>query len=188
MRKWIIYICLAVVAVVGIGFSYAKLSKDKNIICEQQYALCTSARCIPNPNNPDEATCFCEVLPGKSLGHTSCNKRIPRIDQMGIKRVTSTFSLAQFPSKKTMTCPSGKPWTDCLDQSCTVDPQDPSRAICLCKVVRTGEFQTMGGSCDTATCDTGYWSGATVEANSSNIQALIQALKLKQSPQRSCPK
>lgn len=185
--KYFLPVLIAVVAVVGVAFGYTKLGGAKNSVCDQQYALCTSAQCVPDPDDPNKAICFCEVHEGKNLGKTACDKRVPFTDQNGVRHVTSTFSFDDFATKKTMTCPSGKPWTDCLDQPCTVDPMDPSKAICMCKVVRTGTFQTAGGNCDQSTCETGYWSAATLDSNTEYTQILMKALGLKLSPQRLCP-
>ena len=32
-----------------------------NYLCDQQFALCTSAPCIPQPGNPKVAICTCDV-------------------------------------------------------------------------------------------------------------------------------
>jgi len=184
--KNMVPIFFALIALIVVACGFTKLDGTKNIICDQVYALCTSAQCIPDPNNSNESICFCEVRKGKSLGHTPCNKRVPTTDQQGIEHVISTFSFDDFATKENMTCSSGMPWSDCLDQPCTVDPLDPSKAICICTIVRTGAFQTFGGNCDRSTCDKGYWSGATVEANSVSVQALMKALGLSESPQRFC--
>lgn len=162
---------------------------QKTIICDaKQYALCTSAQCIPDPLNLAKTICFCEVHPGKSLGHTSCQERVPYTDHVGVRHVTSTFAFNDFATKKSMTCPSGAVWSDCLDQPCVLDPMDSSKAICACKAVPTGASQTFGGNCDTSTCDKGYWSGASLDGNKKNIGILAKALGLKKSPLRSCSK
>ncbi|MGA8164334.1 MAG: hypothetical protein WB791_04825 [Waddliaceae bacterium] len=184
--KSVLYIVLALAAVIFVTYSYGKGKNNSFNICDQEYALCTSAKCIPDPNNSGNVICVCEVRQGKSLGLTPCNQRAPYTDEDNVRHVISTFSLEDFPSKRVMTCPSGKPWANCLDQKCIVDPRDPSKAICVCQTVRTGEFQTLGGNCDLSTCDTGYWSGAAVESNAKNIQALMKKLGIRQSPAKYC--
>ena len=186
MKKYFAFTLFALIAVAVVACNFKKTTSKQDIICDKTYALCTSAHCIPNPNQPNEAICFCDVHEGKSLGRTACTKRDPYIDHMGVKRVISTFSFEQFSSKKCMTCPSGTPWTDCLDQPCTVDPLDSSKAICACKVIRTGAYQTFGGNCDTSTCDGGFWSGATVEGNEASTKSLMQALDLREPPTSFC--
>jgi hypothetical protein len=161
---------------------------QKTLICDdKQFALCTSAQCIPDPINSNKTICFCEVHQGKSLGHTPCSKRVPHTDPFGVRHVTSTFAFNDFATKKALRCPSGAPWSDCLDQPCVVNPLDPSKAICACKIVRTGASETFGGNCNPATCDKGYWSGASIKGNVENIGILVKALGLKKSPQQYCP-
>nr|WP_229309773.1 hypothetical protein [Legionella pneumophila] len=62
---------------------------------------------------------------------------------------------------------------------CTVDPQNSERALCVCKIERSQAFFTFGGDCNTNTCATGFWSGAT-QANSIILRnALMQEMRLK---------
>lgn len=185
--KILFAILCSVLAISVVACGYAKIEKGKNIVCDQQYAICSSSQCIPDPSHPNEVICFCEVLNGKSFGQTACDKRAPYIDENGVGHVISTYSFHDSDSKKFMTCPSGSPWANCLDQPCTIDPLDPSKAICTCKIVRTGVFQTLGGNCDQSTCDKGYWSGATPNANKMAGEILMKALGLRESPQRFCP-
>jgi hypothetical protein len=130
------------------------------IVCEQSYALCTSAACIPDPKNPDKSICDCVVQQGKSAGFTACKKRKPSVDQYNVTHLISTFSFEQFASKKSLTCPKGMPWSNCVDMPCTVDPHNTNRAICLCQVNTTQAFFTFGGDCKTNACTSGFWSGA----------------------------
>ncbi|MCF7853096.1 MAG: hypothetical protein K9M07_07660 [Simkaniaceae bacterium] len=59
----------------------------------------------------------------------------------------------------------------CLDAPCIVDPMDPDRSICSCRIVKTGEFTTLGGNGAVKTCKKGFWSGATLEESEKNIRA-----------------
>ena len=131
------------------------------IMCNQEYALCTSAKCIPDPRSPEKnALCNCQVFTGKSLGMTSCDKRKVKKINSGVKSLTSTFSYVQVPPKQMMQCPNGAVWTNCLDQPCIVDPTNPQQAICSCLIVTSGESVTYGGGCNTSTCHKAFWSAA----------------------------
>ena len=130
------------------------------IVCEQTYALCTSAKCLPDPNNAGKSLCECAVQQGKSAGFTTCDKRKPYLDQYRATHVISTFSFEQFGSKKSLSCPKGAPWSNCVDMPCTVDPQNSDRAICLCELNVTQAFFTFGGNCESDACTSGFWSGA----------------------------
>ena len=149
---------------------------ESQVMCDQEYALCTSARCIPDPTDPTKkALCNCDVFVGKSLGATSCDKRKPQQLSNDVKAVTSTFSFQQMPPKEAMYCPDGAVWTDCLDYPCVVDPSDPNKALCSCAIVTTGKSVTFGGDCDTSTCKNAFWSAAATSTNFVKAAQMLEA-------------
>ena len=163
------------------------LSKEQMYLCKHQYALCTSARCVPQPGDATKAICFCDVEDGSSMGTIPCDRLSPSTDAEGVRTVYSTFSFHQYgEGKRNMICPEGTPWSWCLNKRCTVDPADPKKAICTCDVVHTGKWLTLGGNCDPSTCETGYWSGATINAHDEGIAFLTKALGLAESPVKWC--
>lgn len=81
--------------------SFARPAKNIHI-CNQPYALCTSAACIPDPRHPHYAICTCVVEQGNSAGYTSCEKRLPQHLKNRSTQLTSTFSFVQFSSKKSL--------------------------------------------------------------------------------------
>lgn len=168
-----------------LNFSFGSSYAAKPIICNHEYALCTSARCVPDPRHPSYAICHCVVKKGASAGYKTCAERAPTQDQYKTTQIISTFSFAQFAVKKFMSCQAGAPWTNCLDAPCTVDPKDHNRAICSCKIDNTQSFVTLGGECNTTTCTTGFWSGATEAASITLRDALSETIK-KLSQQSSC--
>lgn len=177
---------LAVAAVVACT---SERSNNANQLCHHQFALCTSAICVPESGDPSKAVCYCDVKEGPSLATVPCNTIAPSTDAHGIRTVYSTFSLDQFlEGKKGMKCPSDTPWTWCLNKRCTVDPSDHRKAICTCDVKRNvGEWMTLGGDCDTSTCKTGYWSGAAMSDFDDGVVFLRKALHIEKSPVRWCP-
>jgi hypothetical protein len=154
----------------------------KPVICTGQYALCTSAPCIPDPRHPDYAICSCAVENDDSAGYASCEKRAPKQDQFKVTQIVSTFSFDQFKTKQAMNCAKGIPWTDCVDAPCTIDPMDTSKAICSCKIDHTQAYFTLGGGCDTKTCATGFWSGQTPAAGTVFRNALMKKQNLTGNP------
>ncbi|CZG35735.1 TPA: hypothetical protein JBE46_08065 [Legionella pneumophila subsp. pneumophila] len=174
LRKWIGLI--AAFLFLNTGFVQASATP---IICDQEYTLCTSARCIPMPGNPAKAVCDCVVEKGKSAGYKTCKERKPIRDRYKVTSLVSTFSFEQFAFKRKMNCSEGLPWTNCLDMPCTVDPQNSKRALCLCTIENTQAFFTFGGDCNTNTCATGFWSGATQENSIILRKALMQEMRLK---------
>jgi len=187
MKKRLLFFALALAIVLPLSLSYFGFKK-KSTICTHKYALCTSAQCIPDPEDASQTICFCTVHDGESIGYTSCDKRMPKTDEYGTTHLISTFSFEEFSTKNVMTCPNGSPWSYCLDMPCVVDPFDPDKAICKCKLYTKGEIRTLGGYCNADTCMKGYWSGATPESNVENVKALQEALHLKEPPGKSCPR
>lgn len=128
-------------------------------LCNQPYALCTTAECEPSKSNPNIAVCHCVVQNGYSIGFKSCTQRA----QVG-DRLVSTFSTQNVTSSfSAMTCPSGVPWANCLDMTCQVDSTNPALALCQCQIVKTGESSTFGGGCKTSTCTSVIWSAASTD-------------------------
>jgi hypothetical protein len=182
------FLLIEAVAVFTIAIGNEQAAKSDMQLCKHQYALCTSALCIPQPGDPTKAICFCAVEEGASMASVPCNTIQPSTDANGLRTVYSAFSLEQFKrGKKVLTCASGTPWTWCLNKRCTVDPSDPKKAICVCDVLRTGEWITLGGNCDSTTCSTGYWSGATLKDFNEATSFMVKALSLDQSPVKWCP-
>ena len=129
----------------------------------------------------------CLKSDGASMATVDCDSISPSTDSNGIQTIYSTFSFDQFTEgKKGMKCPSGTPWTWCLNKKCTVDPTNSKKATCVCDVVRTGDWMTLGGNCDTSTCKTGYWSGAAMKDNESSNAFMTKALGLDKSPVKWC--
>jgi hypothetical protein len=133
------------------------LEVDGAWICNQTFALCTTAPCVPSATDPGISICDCVMQNGYSVGFTSCTERAQRGNT-----VRSAFSTVNVnPSFGVMACPAGVPWANCLDVECEIDPRNPAVAHCQCLTVNTGESRTFGGGCDTATCTSTIWSAAT---------------------------
>src|SRR5262245_37675925 len=176
---------LLVVAAAYLG--YVVPAQAENYFCQQQFALCTSAPCIPEPGNPKTAICTCDVEDGPNLATVACDSVKPSTDANGVRTVYSQFTLKQFAQgKRTLKCAAGTPWTWCLNKPCTIDPANPKKAICACDVLRTGEWITAGGHCNTATCKTAYWSGAPLNDFNDGTDFLVKQLKLKKPPVNWC--
>lgn len=189
---WISYLLPVFLAVAMlIVFSSYKKKENSNSgfqLCYNEYALCTSAKCVPLPGNPNQVICSCVVENGPSAATVPCDTLTPFTDSFGIRTIFSTFSFEEFQNgKKALHCPDGTPWSNCLNKQCTVDPSDPQKAICICDLVRTGKWFTAGGDCDSSTCATNYWSGALDSDLKPSSAFLVKALGLKKSPVKSCP-
>lgn len=139
------------------------LAVDGAWICDQAFALCTTAPCVPSTTDSNIAVCDCVMQNGYSVGFRTCTERA----QSGNK-VRSQFSTMNVnPSFRVMTCPAGVPWANCLDVECEIDSINPAVAHCQCVTVKTGESLTFGGGCNTATCTSTIWSAATPDLRGS---------------------
>ena len=134
----------------------SELSVDGAWLCQQPYALCTTAPCERSSSDATTATCRCVVLDGYSIGFTTCRERAP-----AGKTLVSTFSTQNVTAAfGVLTCPEDIPWANCLDMPCELDPLDPALATCQCQMVETGPSFTFGGGCDASTCSSVIWSAA----------------------------
>lgn len=182
------FFLLPIFAVAAISAGYTRIGGSGKHLCKHQFALCTSALCVPMPGDSHKAICFCDVEVGPSMSTVPCDTIQPRKDVNGIYTIFSTYSAKQFQEgKRGMKCPNGTPWTWCLNKKCTIDPSNPKKAVCTCDVKRSGEWITLGGDCNTATCKTGYWSGASMSDVEEGSEFLARTLGLEKPPLKWCP-
>lgn len=151
------------------------------IICKQQYALCASAACIPDPAHPSLGICLCSVQNGYNIGYSNCQHRLPIVDKYNVIHLISTFSFRDMYNKKAMNC-KHSPWTNCLDKACVIDPSNQNRALCSCPIMPPSEFVTFGGNCDLNTCNTGFWSGNTIE-NANTLRSVFNQSTTESMPE-----
>ena len=119
----------------------------------------------------DEVLCECVVATGPNVGSEACDLR-----QQGDGFLLSTFSIKQLrpPSAfKSMACPVTSAGAACLDAPCVVDSSDSSKVWCTCDYEEPNSAEqpwlTLGGGCDTATCNETIWSGATAEVDGRSL-------------------
>jgi hypothetical protein len=74
------FLLVAAVAVFTLAFGDEQAAKSSMQLCKHQYALCTSALCIPQPDDPIKAICFCDVQEGASMSSVPCNTIEPSTD------------------------------------------------------------------------------------------------------------
>jgi peroxiredoxin/uncharacterized membrane protein YphA (DoxX/SURF4 family) len=142
---------------VGRAVRPGSLKIEGAFLCDQRYALCTRARCVPSKSDPKIAVCSCKVTHGYSVGFKSCEARAQRGS-----RLHSNFSLQDVNSKtRALKCSGRGLWAQCLDVVCQIDPDHPDRAECQCVRMETKDFYTFAGDCDTDTCSTVLWSATT---------------------------
>jgi hypothetical protein len=109
-------------------------------LCNQPYALCTSAQCTASLQDPNIVICNCPIENGCSMGKTNCSALQP-FSANGIDYIYSTYNpsqfferdmnLYQYPNKYN----NSTQFADCLDQVCIIDPSDPTSAFCQCPLI-----------------------------------------------------
>jgi hypothetical protein len=139
---------------------------NKMVKCEQKFGLCPMAKCVPNPNESGSAFCFCDVVTEKnySIGHSHCKNIMPYTDNLGRKIVFSDFSPVIYKmGYKAVLCPPKAVSLDCMNKKCSVYPNDPTKAICVCdKIDNQGkEWITYNKIGTEKQCD--YQSGASYD-------------------------
>jgi hypothetical protein len=125
-------------------------------VCKSTYALCTTAKCTTDPSNSDTVQCACEVRTGFSVGSTPCE---------AAKKTSAGTQVRSryFPIKSYARCANNRPWANCYDKECVVDPKDPSKATCTCSVKENeGDYVMVTNSYSAETCTIGLWSSATL--------------------------
>ena len=126
-------------------------------LCNQTFALCTTAICDRSASDPSIANCQCVVLQGYSMGFKTCAERAPAGTS-----VTSTFSTANVNAEfGALQCPEEAAWANYLDYPCEMDPRNPALATCQCALVERGPSFTFGGRCDPQACTAEIISGTT---------------------------
>jgi hypothetical protein len=127
------------------------------VVCESQYALCTTAKCTPIPGNNQDVLCNCQVKTGYSAGFKSCESP---------KKITDDYQVIKsryYPIKSYVSCANARAWANCLDSPCIIDKDDPTRASCTCTLVKNkGDYIIVNDSCDKSGCESGIYSSALV--------------------------
>jgi hypothetical protein len=131
----------------------------KPSICSGPYVLCAYAKCLPIPGEKDKALCHCTVESGYSIGNKSCQTRVETSAE-GYDYLDSRY----FPVKKYVSCHNKRPWANCYNSKCLIDPEDGTKAFCTCVTEKDkGDYVYANDSCDTNGCDSGMISSYVVK-------------------------
>jgi peroxiredoxin/uncharacterized membrane protein YphA (DoxX/SURF4 family) len=161
-----------------------RLKIDGAWVCDQRFALCTTAACKPSKTNPNISVCKCKVTTDYSVGFKSCKQRAPRG-----RHLHSNFSLLEVTNRtRVLTCKDKGLWVQCLDVVCEVDRNDHKHAFCQCANMRTKNFATFGGNCDTRTCKSTIWSATTTPyPGGAQLEKGLRRLGIPFKLPKSCP-
>lgn len=185
MRQIIILVALLSLLFSISAFAEEPASISSPVVCNQTYALCTFASCVPIPGVPEKSVCFCKVETGYSLGNVPCAARKPTMGPHNILQLYSNYSFAD-PKGNYLLCTTPRAWTFCLDKPCLVNPANPKDAVCTCDIKYSGSFYIASKDCNSYDCTTGLWSSANPSDVDVAIKTLMQTLGLKKSPITFC--
>jgi len=158
---------------------------DNPYICKSQYALCTTAKCSPIPGQAGLSLCFCKTETGYSAGLKPCKE--PETTPEGYTLINSRY----YPIESYVSCSNARPWANCLDSPCIIDPSDPSKAVCTCSIVKNaGPYVIVTDTCNKSGCETGLTSSATVKSADeldTSIKSSEHAKDLPAPEKKQCP-
>lgn len=166
--KKIIFVVLFLLSIFIIYFVSKYLEKNNNstVKCNMKFGLCPAASCIPNPYDETKAYCLCGVATGVnySVGNNDCEKIKPYTSKSGEEFIYSDFSpVITKMGYHRVTCPPEAVNLNCMNKICSVDPNNPSKAICICdKLDNEGlNWATYNKNGEPKTCN--YQSGASMQ-------------------------
>ena len=133
----IIIFFIATIILFIIYFLYNDLYNEnkRTIKCNQTFALCPAAECTPDPLKSNNVYCPCKVSTGAnySYGNKTCDEISPYTGDNGEKYIYSTFSpIIASLGYEQVSCPSKGVNLNCMNKLCTVNPNNPKEAICVC--------------------------------------------------------
>lgn len=163
VKKLIILAVFIFIIYIIISMYFTKNS-NKMVKCNMKFGLCPAAKCIPSPYDDTKAFCMCDVATGTnySVGNNDCEKIQPYKTKNGQEIIFSDFSPSITKMGYHLTyCPPEAVNMNCMNKICSVDPNDSSKAICICdKLDNNGlDWVTFNKNGAPKTCN--YQSGAS---------------------------
>ena len=146
----------------------ANLDNNKIVKCNMKFGLCPAAKCVPNPYDSSKAYCFCDVATGTnySVGNSSCENIRPYTNDSGEEIIFSDFSpVINKMGYHLESCPAEAVNLNCMNKICSVYPNDPTKALCICdKLDNKGlSWSTFNKNGEPKICN--YKSGASTQDN-----------------------
>jgi hypothetical protein len=142
------------------------ISND-TVKCNMKFGLCPAAKCIPTPYDENKAYCWCDVVSGTnySVGNNDCEKIKPYTLGKDQEIIFSDFSpVISKMGYHVTNCPPEAVNLNCMNKICSVDPNNPSKAVCICdKLDNKGlDWVTYNKNGEPKTCN--YQSGASMQS------------------------
>jgi hypothetical protein len=160
-----------VVVIFSVGvlvfFLYFSSSVSQTVKCNMKYGLCPAAKCIPDPYDESKAYCLCDVATGTnySVGNDDCEKIRPYKSASGQEFIYSDFSpVIQKMGYHLQHCPPEDTNLNCMNKICSVDPNNPKKAICVCDKLDNNGLEWVTFNKDGAPKTCNYQSGASKQS------------------------
>ena len=152
-------------------------NNNKIIKCNMKFGLCPAAQCVPHPYDDSKAYCFCDAVNGEnySVGGNSCKNISPYTKKSGEEIIFSDFSpIIQKMGYHLVSCPPEAVNLNCMNKICSVNPNDPSKAICICdKTDNKGlNWATYNKNGEPKICN--YKSGASTQSSTTLLNFIKQ--------------
>ena len=152
-------------------------NNNKIIKCNMKFGLCPAAQCVPHPYDNSKAYCFCDAVNGEnySVGGNSCKNISPYTKKSGEEIIFSDFSpIIQKMGYHLVSCPPEAVNLNCMNKICSVNPNDPSKAICICdKTDNKGlNWATYNKNGEPKICN--YKSGASTQSSTTLLNFIKQ--------------
>ena len=174
---FLIIILIFVIFIIYLLFRYLNTPVNNSYVkCNMKFGLCPAAKCVPSPYDNTKAFCYCDVKTGNnySVGNNNCNNIQPYTNNSGEEMIFSDFSpIISKMGYHITKCPPEAVNLNCMNKICSVDPNNHSKAICLCdKLDNNGlEWVTFNKNGEPKTCN--YQSGASLQSYN-NIKKFIE--------------
>jgi len=168
-------IIVLVIFALHVIYKYAFGNSSKTIKCNMKFGLCPAAKCVPYPHDDSKAYCMCDVATGSnySVGNNDCEKIKPYTSKSGQEVIFSDFSpIIKKMGYHVQTCPPEAVNLNCMNKICSVYPNNPSKAICLCDKLDNNGLDWVTFNKDGAPKTCNYQSG-TSNQSYLNLNAFI---------------
>ena len=173
-KKWKYFILILLL--LGLLLVGIVISRDKPITkCNMKYALCPAAKCTPYPYDNSKAYCFCDVQIGTnySVGNDNCDNIQPFHTSSGEFIYSDYNPIIEKMGYHVQPCAPEEVNLNCMNKICKVDPNDPTKAVCVCdKTDNKGiSWFTYNKNGEPKTCN--YQSGANFDQHK-KVMAFIK--------------
>lgn len=97
-----------------------------------KYALCTTAKCLPIPNDSKHLNCYCDIKYGLAVGLNIGNNSYQPFNSSTKEYMYSLYSGYNNADLDIVRCDKGT-WGSCIDKLCVASKMNPQKAWCQCE-------------------------------------------------------